>query len=86
MERVSKLDQFSEIQKLIDQNLPEDQQRVQLCKILLEELKNLSPSDLADYLEFYGIDFIIPGVVVKLRFPVRAHIFDPDCAEVERSF
>lgn len=84
MKRVSKLDQFSEIQKLIDQNLPEDQQRVQLCKILLEELKNLSPSDLADYLEFYGIDFIIPGVVIKLKFPVNAHIFNPDCADVNR--
>lgn len=83
MKRVSKLDQFSEIQKLIDKNLPEDEQRVQLCKVLLEELSNLTPADLSDYLEFYGIDFIIPGVVIKLKFPVSAHIFNPDCADIE---
>lgn len=83
MKRVSKLDQFSEIQKLIDKNLPEDEQRVQLCKVLLEELSNLTPADLSDYLEFYGIDFIIPGVVIKLKFPISAHIFNPDCADIE---
>ena len=83
MKRVSDLDQFSKIADLIDKGLPEDQQRVQLCKIILEELSNLTPIDLSDYLEFYGIDFIVPGVVIKLKFPVRAHIFDPDCAEVE---
>lgn len=80
---VSNLDQFSKIGELIDKNLPERQQRVQLCKILLEELANLTPNDLADYLTFYGIDFIVPGVVVRLKFPIRAHIFNPDCAEVK---
>ena len=80
---VSNLDQFSKIGELIDKNLPEGQQRVQLCKILLEELANLTPNDLADYLTFYGIDFIVPGVVVRLKFPIRAHIFNPDCAEVK---
>lgn len=81
--KVSNLDQFSKIGELIDKNLPEGQQRVQLCKILLEELANLTPNDLADYLTFYGIDFIVPGVVVRLKFPIRAHIFNPDCAEVK---
>lgn len=81
MKKVSNLDQFSKIGELIDRNLPEEQQRIQLCKILLEELANLTPNDLADYLTFYGIDFIVPGVVVRLKFPVRAHIFDPNCAE-----
>ena len=83
MKKVSNLDQFQKIGELIDKNLPEDQQRVQLCKILLEELANLTPSDLADYLEFYGIEFISPGVVIKLNFPVRAHIFTPDFAEIK---
>lgn len=83
MKKVSCLDQFEKIGDLIDKDLPEDQQRVQLCRILLEELSNLTPNDLADYLEFYGIDFIVPGVVIKLKFPIDAHIFNPDCADVE---
>lgn len=83
MKRVSNLDQIQKISDLIDKNLPEEQQRVQLCKILLEELANLTPNDLADYLTFYGIDFIIPGVVIRLKFPIRAHIFNSDCAEVK---
>ena len=84
MKKVSRLDQFGEIRDLIGKDLPEDQQRVQLCRILLEELSNLTPNDLADYLEFYGIDFIVPGVVIRLKFPVSAHIFNPDCGVVER--
>ena len=83
MKQVSKLDQFSEIAKLINEELPEEQQRVQLCKILLEELVNLTPNDLADYLEYFGIDFIIPGVAIKLKFPISAHRFNPNCAEIE---
>lgn len=83
VKRVSNLDQFQKIADLIDKNLPEEQQRVQLCKILLEELANLTPNDLADYLTFYGIDFIVPGVVIRLKFPIRAHIFNSDCAEVK---
>ena len=83
MKRVSNLDQIQKISDLIDKNLPEEQQRVQLCKILLEELANLTPNDLADYLTFYGIDFIIPGVVIRLKFPIRAHIFNSDCTEVK---
>ena len=83
MKKVSKLDQFLEINELIDKRLPEAQQRIQLCKILLEELSNLTPADLSDYLEFYWLDFIVPGVVIRLKFPVRAHIFNPDCADIE---
>lgn len=85
VKEVCQLDQFSKINALLDKNLPEDQQRVQLCKIILEELSKLTPADLSDYLEFYGIDFIVPGIVVKLKFPVQAHIFNPDCADVELS-
>ena len=83
MKKVSCLDQFGKIRDLIDKDLPEDQQRVQLCKILLEELSNFTPNDLADYLEFYGMEFIVPGVVIKLKFPVSAHIFNPECADIE---
>ena len=85
MKSVCQLDQFPKINELLDKNLPEDQQRVQLCKIILEELSNLTPADLSGYLEFYGIDFIVPGIVVRLKFPVQAHIFNPGCADVELS-
>lgn len=81
--RTSILDRLSDIDKLIDKNLPEDKQRVELCKILKEEIENLSPDDMADYLEFFGVEFINPGVVIKLRFPIRAHIFNPECVDIE---
>ena len=83
LRRTSMLDRLSDIDKLIDKNLSEDKQRVELCKILKEEIENLSPNDMADYLEFFGMEFINPGVVIKLKFPVRAHIFNPECADIE---
>ncbi len=68
---------------LIDHNLPENEQREQLCNILLEELANLKGYELTDYLEFFGLDFIIPGIVINLKFPIQAHVFDPRLADIE---
>ena len=68
---------------LIDHNLPENEQREQLCNILLEELANLKGYELTDYLEFFGLDFIIPGIVINLKFPIQAHVFVPRLADIE---
>ena len=83
MKKISVLDQLGKIDKIIDKSLPEDKQRMELCRILLEEISNLTPADLSDYLEFYGIDFIVPGIEIKLKFPIRAHIFNAECADIE---
>ena len=77
------LNKLNKAWDLIDRNLPEDEQRKQLCDILLEELANLKGYELTDYLQFFGIDFIIPGIVINLKFPIQAHIFDSRLADIE---
>ena len=62
---------------MIDKNLSEHERRVRLCELLLEELGTLKGRDLEPYLSEFVFDMVVPGTVIRLKFPVEAHVFNP---------
>ena len=67
----------------IDRTLPEYEQRIQICSIILEEFSHMNPMDLEYYLECFGLDLVVPGLVIKLKFPIESLVFKPDFRDVE---
>lgn len=67
----------------VDRTLPEYEQRCQICSIILEEFSHMNPMDLEYYLECFGLDLVVPGLVIKLKFPIEALVFKPDFRDVE---
>ncbi|HBI61694.1 MAG TPA: hypothetical protein DDY31_10880 [Lachnospiraceae bacterium] len=71
------------MEDFIDRTLPEYEQRCQICGIILEEFSHMNPEDLEYYLECFGLDLVVPGLVIKLKFPIEALVFKPDFRDVE---
>lgn len=71
------------IEDYVDRTLPEYEQRCQICGIILEEFSHMNPEDLEYYLECFGLDLVVPGLVIKLKFPIEALVFKPDFRDVE---
>lgn len=79
----SPMKDFVEIANMVDHSLPENEQKVMLCDLLLQELTKIQGKDLVPYLVDFSIDLRQPAQRLLIRFPMDSHVFNPCVCEIE---
>lgn len=81
---MKRMKDFVEISKEVDRSLSEQQQKEQLCDLLLREFAKMKGRDLAPYLVDYSIDLSTqPAQRLLIRFPFAANVFNPQFCDIE---
>ena len=64
---------------------PDDpQRRVKLCERFIEEIKQMSGTELSSFLTSYDVDLAVPGIVIEFKVPLTSEFLETFFRECKR--